>query len=466
MITRSIAILAAATAMIAAGILLTAGVPQNGSAQLAAMHGGDKPTLAPLMRKITPAVVNIAVVGTARPERNPLLDDPFFRRFFEAPELPGQPRPQQGAGSGVIVDAVKGYVLTNHHVVENAEDVTVTLADRRQLRAKLVGSDGGTDIALLQIEANGLTALELGDSHALEVGDFVVAVGNPFGLGQTVTSGIVSALGRAGLGIESYEDFIQTDAPINPGNSGGALVDLDGKLVGINSAIVSPTGGGNVGIGFAVPSDMARSVMEQLVEYGEVRRGRLGIMIQDLTPALAEALEIDADRGAIVTSVEPGSAAERAGLQAGDVVTTLNGLAVEGSTDLRNRIGLMRAGETVKLGALRDSGTLELEARIGEGEAVPVAGTPASRDKLDGAELRDLVRGDPLFGTVEGVLVTEVGPASRAWRSGLRAGDVILAVNRRAVRNIEELSAALRETESTFALDIRRGDARMFIVVQ
>jgi S1-C subfamily serine protease len=274
----------------------------------------------------------------------------------------------------------------------------------------------------------------------------------------------VSALGRA-LGIEGYEDFIQTDASINPGNSGGALVDLDGKLVGINSAILS-TGGGNVGIGFAVPSNMARAVMGQLLEFGEVRRGRLGITVQDLTPALAEALGIEIDRGAVVTAVEPGSVAERAGIAAGDVITTLNGIELEGSADLRNRIGLTRAGETVVLGALRDGRSMTFEARTSVTEAAPAPAAPVAVDKLEGAEFRNLTRDHPLYGTVEGVLVADIRPGSRAARSGLRANDVILAVNRQTVRTVEELSAALRATGPTFALNIQRDDARLFIVVQ
>ncbi|WP_245986504.1 trypsin-like peptidase domain-containing protein [Azospirillum thermophilum] len=240
-------------------------------------------TISPMLEAVTPAVVNISVLSRAPQAENPLLRDPFFRRFFNLPDEMPQGRPQVSAGSGVIVDAANGYVITNNHVVENAQEIAVTLKDRRRLRAKLIGRDAATDIALLKIEAKGLTALPLGDSDRLKVGDFVVAIGNPFGLGQTVTSGIISALGRSGLKVEGYEDFIQTDASINPGNSGGALVNFNGELIGINTAIIGPAGG-SVGIGFAVPVSIVRSVMEQLREYGEVRRGRLGVAIQDLTP--------------------------------------------------------------------------------------------------------------------------------------------------------------------------------------
>jgi serine protease DegQ len=423
----------------------------------------DKPTLAPLLKEVTPAVVNISVVAQARVAPNPLLDDPFFRRFFELPDQP-QSVPQQSAGSGVIVDAANGYVLTNHHVVDGADEITVTLADRRQFEAELIGSDEGTDIALLKIEANGLTDIEIGDSESLEVGDFVVAIGNPFGLGQTVTSGIVSALGRSGLNIEGYEDFIQTDASINPGNSGGALIDLDGDLVGINTAIITP-GGGNVGIGFAVPTTMATEVMEQLLEYGEVRRGRLGIIIQDVTPNLAEALDLDVERGAVVTQVEPGSAAERAGIQAGDVIVEFNGEAVDGSADLRNKVGLVRLGETVEITLIRDGDYEEVAAAIGRASGLASA-EGETIDELQGAEFRNLDSSHPQYGEVEGVLVVRVDQGSPAARNGLRQGDIVMAVNRVEVTSVDELSDAIREADAAIALNILRDNTRLFIVIQ
>src|SRR4051794_33074089 len=274
---------------------------------------GKVPTLAPLLEQVTPAVVNIAVLSRSPEQDNPMLRDPFFRRFFGLPETA---KPQISAGSGVIVDARGGYVLTNHHVVKDAEQIAVTLKDGRRLQGKLVGSDAATDIALLKVEGDNLIALSLGDSDALRVGDYVMAIGNPFGLGQTVTSGIVSALGRTGLNIEGYEDFIQTDASINPGNSGGPLLTFDGKLVGINTAILSP-GGGNIGIGFAVPVNIAKAVITQLINYGEVRRGRLGVIIGDLSPELAARLGLGEVSGAVVAQIEPGSAAKKAGLEAG-----------------------------------------------------------------------------------------------------------------------------------------------------
>ena len=423
----------------------------------------DKPTLAPLLRDVTPAVVNISVTAPARVAPNPLMNDPFFRRFFEFPDRP-QSAPQRSAGSGVIVDADSGYVLTNHHVIDGADEITVTLADRRQFDAELLGSDEGTDIALLQIEATGLTAIDIGDSDTLEVGDFVVAIGNPFGLGQTVTSGIVSALGRSGLNIEGYEDFIQTDASINPGNSGGALIDLDGDLVGINTAIIAPSGG-NVGIGFAVPTTMVTEVMEQLLEYGEVRRGRLGIIIQDVTPDLAEALDLDVRRGAVVTQVEPDSPAERAGLVPGDVIVRFNDDAVEGSADLRNKVGLVRLGETVDIAFIRDGDTEEVQAAIGRSSGLAIDGGETI-DKLQGAEFRNLDPNHPQYGEVQGVLVSRVDQGSPAARNGLRQGDIVMAVNRMAVESVRELSNAIDRADSAIALNILRDNTRLFIVIQ
>ncbi|UEM01775.1 trypsin-like peptidase domain-containing protein [Skermanella rosea] len=341
------------------------------------------PTLAPMLREVTPGVVNVAVTGRAQ-ALNPLLNDPFFRRFFDLPDLPQPQRPPQpprrtfSSGSGVIVDAGRGYVLTNSHVVAEAESIEVTTKDNRRFEARLVGRDHGTDIAVLRIvpgdgtqggsqggSLGDLQAVPFGDSGALEVGDYVVAIGNPFGLGQTVTSGIVSALGRGGLRVEGYEDFIQTDASINPGNSGGALVDLQGRLVGINTAILAPSGG-NVGIGFAVPANMARTVMDQIIRYGEVRRGRIGISVQDLTPDIAAALGTRSTSGAIVAEVEPGSPADRAGLRRGDVVIAIDGAEVRSATQVRNHVGLKRVGESVTLTVERNGARDTLSARIEE----------------------------------------------------------------------------------------------------
>jgi len=424
---------------------------------------GERPTLAPLLERVTPAVVNIAVTNRVPAAGNPLLMDPFFRRFFDLPERAPM-RPRQSAGSGVIVDAGNGYVLTNHHVIEGAESITVTLKDRRSLEARLIGSDPGTDIALLQIEAADLTELPIGDSDRLAVGDFVIAIGNPFGLGQTVTSGIVSALGRSGLNIEGYEDFIQTDASINPGNSGGALVDLDGTLVGINTAIIGPSGG-NVGIGFAVPVNMARAVMDQLVRYGEVRRGRLGIGIQDVTPDLAEAMGLEAARGAVVNQVEPDSPAEEAGLEPGDVVVAVDGREIRDAADLRNRVGLLPVGEDVEVTVLRDGERRTVRARIRKAEAQRVTGGE-SRDALRGAVFETLGEDHPLHGRVQGAVVAAVEPGSPAARNGLRPGDVIVAVNRRPVRSAGEFERAVAGAGRVLALDVVRGNARLFLVIR
>ena len=325
--------------------------------------GGAVPTLAPMLARVTPGVINIAVRGKVRAE-NPLLQDPFFRRFFNLPQR-SQPeeRETQATGSGVIVDAQNGYILTNGHVVDNATKIEVTTKDNKRFTAKLVGRDTEADVAVLQIPAQNLTAVPLGDSDRLQVGDFVLAVGNPFGLGQTVTSGIVSALGRSGLGIEGYEDFIQTDASINPGNSGGPLVNLYGQVVGINTAILAP-GGGNIGIGFAVPINMARRVMDQIVRYGEVKRGRIGVAIQDLTPELAQAMNTKQTVGAVIARVEAGSAAEQAGLKTGDLVVAVNGTAVHSGTQLRNMIGLARIGDQVTLTVDRRGSEYTLPVRI------------------------------------------------------------------------------------------------------
>ena len=317
-------------------------------------------TIAPMLEQVTPAVVNVSVSAQAAGKPNPLFQDPFYRPFF------GDPAPMQpmSAGSGVIVDAVNGYILTNHHVIQGAGAVTVTLKDRRRFSARFVGSDADTDIALLQIQADGLSAIQFADSDALAVGDVAVAIGNPFGLGQTVTTGIVSAVGRLGFQSSGFQEFIQTDASINPGNSGGALVDSRGRLIGINTAIFSQSGG-NIGIGFAVPSNLARAVMEQLIRYGRVERGRLGVAIQDVSPDIASRLGLERTGGALITGIAARSAAEAAGLRVGDVILAIDGHPVNDAADLRIEVGMVRMGESVRLTILRDGEPMEVLAGIG-----------------------------------------------------------------------------------------------------
>jgi Do/DeqQ family serine protease len=418
---------------------------------------GSVPTLAPLLEQVTPAVVNIAVLSRSPESDNPMLQDPFFRRFFG---LPDRPRPQVSAGSGVIVDAQAGLVLTNHHVIKEAQQIVVTLKDGRELQAKLLGSDAGTDIALLKVEPDGLAAAEFGDSDALRVGDYVLAIGNPFGIGQTVTSGIVSALGRTGLSMEGYEDFIQTDASINPGNSGGALVDLRGRLIGINTAIIGPAGG-NVGIGFAVPSNMARAVMEQLVKYGEVRRGVVGLTTQEINPELARALGLADAHGAVVVEIAAGSPAAKAGLRVGDVIVAVNGRKVRGSADLRNQVGLTPIGEGLELRLLRDGRPVVAKMRVEAARSAEARGTTQLKE-LAGATLSTV---EDARGRDAAVMVVKVEPDSTAWKHGLRRGDLIVAVNRSKVTNAAELIEAMKQ-KGRLLLRVVRGEYIFTIVVR
>lgn len=420
------------------------------------------PSLAPMLEQVLPAVVSIAVKGMVPAEQNPLLQDPFFRRFFGAPDSLPQERAFEAIGSGVIVDAAEGIVVTNAHIVEQADELTVTLGSGQQLSAQKLGADPETDIAVLKVETDGaeLKALTFGDSSALRVGDFVVAVGNPFGLEQTATSGIVSALGRTGLGIEGYEDFIQTDASINPGNSGGALVNLSGELVGINTAILAPTGG-NIGIGFAIPVSMVEGVVQQLVEHGEVRRGQLGVVVQDLTPALAQALGTKVEKGAVVTQVLSGSPAEKAGLKVGDVIVSIDGQSINNSSELRNYIGLMAVNQTPKLGVQREGKMLTVTPTI----------TQAQQQSVDGATLDPRLAG-ALFEPVTGrpqeglVSVTEVMPDSPAYQVGLRSGDRISSVNRRQVEDLQQFSQLVQQAGETILLGINRRGTPLLIAIQ
>ncbi|MEO5573779.1 MAG: DegQ family serine endoprotease [Gammaproteobacteria bacterium] len=428
------------------------------------------PSLAPILEQVTPAVVNISTRGHIAIQNNPLLSDPFFRRFFDIPNNLPRERQTQSLGSGVIVDAQRGYVLTNNHVIANADEVTVTLRDGRNLKAKLIGTDKDTDVAVIQVPAEGLTAVRLGDSARLRVGDFVVAIGNPFGLGQTATSGIVSALGRTGLGllgVGGYEDFIQTDASINPGNSGGPLINLSGELVGINTAILAP-GGGNIGIGFAIPINMAHDVMEQLVKFGKVERGQLGLQVQDLTPELAQAfnLPLDGLRGAVITQVLPESAADKAGLKAGDVITAVNGQGVRDAGVLRNSVGLSPVGKKVRLEVVRDgrAQTIELQVTAGSSGA-PAAGQDDPR--LAGVVFGAVDERSALFGRINGIPVMRVEEGSLAAQAGLRPGDIVTSINRKPVRTPDDLvNATQGNRREPLLFNVQRGEGALFIAIQ
>lgn len=420
------------------------------------------PSLAPVLENVTPAVVNIATEGRVQLQMNPLFNDPFFRRFFDVPDQPVE-RKTQALGSGVIVDAKRGLVLTNNHVVANAVQITVTLRDGRHLDADVVGTDPVSDIAVIKVPPENLTDIKTADSDKLRVGDFVVAIGNPFGLGQTVTSGIVSALGRSGLGIEGVEDFIQTDASINPGNSGGALVNLRGELVGINTAIFSQTGG-NIGIGFAIPINLALNIMEQLLENGEVKRGYLGVYAQDLDPDLADAFGLKKQSGAVINKVLDGSPADKAGLKTGDIIVSIDNKPVRNSADVKNQIGLKRIGEKVHFNILRDGKQKEITVEIAEGEN---EGTPSVMNKrLEGLSVADIDADNPAYGKINGVVIADVQRGSRAWRNGLRAGDIITSVNNKDISSVKDFLALVNKREGTLLFRIVRGNMAAFVAIK
>ena len=444
-------------------ILLLLQTPVNAAVPNVMADGKPFPTLAPMLKQVNPAVVNISTYSQREAQYNPLLNDPFFRRFFDLPDRPepGREAPekrQQSAGSGVIVDAGDGIVMTNFHVVRDADEVRVSLIDGRNLEAQVIGTDPQLDIAILKVEADDLTEVRLADSSQLEVGDFVVAIGNPFGLGQTVTTGIVSALGRSGLGIEGYEDFIQTDASINPGNSGGALVNLAGELVGINTAIISPAGG-NVGIGFAIPINMAKASMQQIIEYGEVRRGQIGVGIQEITPDLRDAFDLKKGQfGVLITNVFEDTPAAKAGLKTGDIILEVDGIATQTTAQLRSRIGVKQVGDEVRLTILRDGETFKRDVEIGAAEE-RVAEATELPELLSGLRVDNNPDG-------EGVLVVALAPSSPAAYAGLRPGDVIVGANKRRVRDIESFREALRLSSSSILLRVERNGGSLFIVIR
>lgn len=423
----------------------------------ASINNQPLPSIAPMLETAMPAVVNISTTKNIQVMDNPLLRDPFFRHFFQVPDSP-QRQQKNSLGSGVIIDNSQGFVLTNNHVIDKADKIMVTLKDGRQFDAKLIGTDPDSDVAVVQISADNLTALPIADSSQLRVGDFVVAIGNPFGLGQTVTSGIVSALGRSGLGIEGYEDFIQTDASINPGNSGGALVNLRGELVGMNTAILAPTGG-NVGIGFAIPTNMAMTIKDSLVKHGEVRRGLLGVSTQDLTPDLVSAFNLPNSFGAVISRIEGNSPAARAGLEPGDIIVSINHKQVKSSYEIRNMIGLMQIGDEVNIEYYRGNK---------KHSAIAVIGKP-QRPHIEGGKLHPTLQKTilsmPGKNQVEGVLFEKIDTGSYAWKVGLRPGDIIISANRYRIRNLDELAQVVNP-EGGLLINIQRGEEGFFVVLK
>ncbi|WP_417614367.1 Do family serine endopeptidase [Oceanisphaera sp.] len=421
--------------------------------------GSDIRSLAPVLEKVTPAVVNISVSGSKVSRQ--ALPEPF--RFFFGPNIPGeqvQERPFQALGSGVIIDAKKGYVITNNHVIADADKIIITLIDGQEYEAELIGRDKQSDIALLKVDAKDLVEVEYADSDQLRVGDFAIAIGNPFGLGQTVTSGIISALGRSGLNVENLENFIQTDAAINSGNSGGALLDLDGKLVGINTAILGP-GGGNIGIGFAIPSNMVKNLAEQILEFGEVRRGVLGVMGGELTSELARTFGYRSQHGAFVSQVLEGSSADKAGLKAGDIIISLDDKPVRSFGELRAKVATMGADKTVTLGLFRD----------GKKQQVDVTLARADDENVEADTLNEALEGATLAKTesedgIKGVKITDVTPRSPAARSGLEKGDIIIGVNRKRVRSLNDLRKIIQGKPDVIALNIQRGNSSIYLVLR
>ncbi|OGT45213.1 MAG: hypothetical protein A3E83_08055 [Gammaproteobacteria bacterium RIFCSPHIGHO2_12_FULL_41_20] len=418
-------------------------------------------TLAPLLQKALPAIVNIkAQIKVTDIDTLKELQKQR-KREGDSGNLP--PNVVVSVASGVIVEAKNGYILTNAHVIEDAQSITVTLDDGRHYNAKLIGSDKPSDIALLQIKAKNLTAIPIGDSSKLKVGDFVAAIGNPFGLSQTVTSGIVSALERTSLGIEPYENFIQTDAPINPGNSGGALINMQGELVGINTAILAPSRG-SIGIGFAIPANMAKSVMEQLINYGNVQRGALGIGAQDITPELASAFDLATTKGAVVTTVIPDFPAKQAGIQVGDVITKVNNMEIKNASDVVNTVGFLRVNSKVNINLLRHNKSITVSAELTDPKKRKQA-VQAMDPFLYGVGLKNLSLLSPVHGKVLGVLVLSVEEDSNAWHADLHAGDIITSANQQTITNIEDLKTIAAKENRSLLLNVLRGPGAIFLVI-
>ncbi|NLS43036.1 serine endoprotease DegQ [BEV proteobacterium] len=434
--------------------------PTAQAALPAVMEGQQLPSLAPMLEKVLPAVISVHVEGK-QTQRQRVPEE--FKFFFgpNAPSGKQNSRPFEGLGSGVIIDAAKGYVLTNNHVINNADKIRVQLNDGREYNAKLLGRDEQSDIALLQLnDAKNLQEVKIADSDQLRVGDFAVAVGNPFGLGQTATSGIISALGRSGLNLEGLENFIQTDASINRGNSGGALVNLNGELIGINTAILAP-GGGNIGIGFAIPSNMAQNLAQQLIEFGEVKRGLLGIKGSEMTADMAKAFKVEAQRGAFVSEVLPKSAAAKAGIKAGDVLTSLDGKPINSFAELRAKIGTTAPGKTVKIGLLHEGKPLELSVVLDNNTSAATSAESLS-PALQGASLAN---GQAKDGS-KGVQIEDVTKDTPAARVGLQKGDIIVGVNRERVENITQLRKILESKPSVLALNVVRGKETIYLLLR
>ncbi|PMH39928.1 serine endoprotease DegQ [Vibrio sp. 10N.286.49.B3] len=434
-------------------------LPANAALPLA-INDQQLPSLAPMLEQVTPAVVSIAVEGKQAQQMR--LPKQF--EFFFGPNTPGnsgQERQFRGLGSGVIIDAKEGYIVTNYHVINRADKIRVKLHDGREYKAELIGGDEMSDIALLKLEkAHKLTQIKLANSDQLRVGDFTVAIGNPFGLGQTVTSGIVSALGRSGLNQRNFENFIQTDAAINSGNSGGALVNLRGELIGINTAILGPNGG-NVGIGFAIPSNMMKNLTDQILDFGEVKRGMLGVQGGEITSELAEALGYESSRGAFVSQVLPDSAADKAGIEAGDIIISANNNAIDTFSELRAKVATLGAGKTINLGLIRDGETLSFDVTLGEMESNT---TQAEKlhEGLSGAKLTNSTDSDD----IEGVKVLTVEKGSTAEAYQMQEGDIIIGINRKRVKNLAELRHELESKPDVLALNIQRDNRTLYLVIR
>ena len=424
------------------------------------------PSLAPMLEDVTPAVVNIYTISETE-ERTQQIDDPFLRKFFNIPgQQKSRKRNRAGLGSGVIINSKKGYIITNNHVIAKAKDIKVKLQDGREFKATLVGSDPASDVAVIKILPDKLHAIKFSDSDKLRVGDFVVAIGNPFGIGQTVTSGIVSALGRSGLGIEAYENFIQTDASINPGNSGGALVNLKGELIGINTAIIGSRGGsGSVGIGLAIPVNMALDITKQLIEYGKVRRGYLGVSAQDLTNDLSKAFGIKANRGAIITQVSKGSPADLAGISTGDVVVKINNEDVQNASAMRNKIGLLKLNSIITMEINRKGKIITTKVKITEPKISKNDGIKIN-SRLQGIVFSEILENMPEYGKITGIKIIKMRKDSVAFSAGIRPNDIILSINNIPVQKIQDLEIVAGKNDSEIVVHVQRNNRTAFILLK